>query len=307
VQPKSETLESGSSKFAFVTPTYAGDIERVRLQRRCFRETETDIPHFVVVNTEDYQVFRAMFDECGDDARLLTTADVLPKWVETRRGKPFRRRDPRRWLRPQRISGWWAQQFVKLLAPEFTAADAFACLDSDTCPIRRVLPGDFFEPDGRLHLFAAPGSGTLTEASWLYRSYQAFSLSTDVPVHRFVDNPVPMKSGVVRRMREDLERRHDKSCFEVFLKRQLTEYATYGAYAMHLAGDEIVAVTPGISATLWFAKDVADLDALSCRIRSDTAYKFLCVQSHTNLAMDRVEKLYFDLIHATRPQEMVCR
>jgi hypothetical protein len=165
-----------------------------------------------------------------------------------------------------------------------------------------VSADDFFDPDGKLHLYATRGDSTLTEAIWTNRSYQALSLSTDVPVHRFVQNPVPMSSEVVRQMRNELERLHGRRWIEVFLKFQLTEYATYGAYALNKGLDNVSPKDANpLSRSLWFREDAVALDRIVKEVGQEAECKFLCVQSHLNLPKERIDRLYAEAIRACAP------
>jgi len=74
---------STSPDTVLASASYRGDIDHFRLLRRSLKRFGLgDIPHHVVVHTEDRDLFLPLVD---GGMKLHTTADVLPPQIEANR------------------------------------------------------------------------------------------------------------------------------------------------------------------------------------------------------------------------------
>lgn len=164
------------SSICFITPSYAGDIQRFSLLRRSVRMFAPGIPHIALVNSEDLGQFADRF-RGEPELELVATRDVLPASIERRR----RRRSGPSWLaqgwrRQRTIKGWYAQQLAKIFALASCRYDAAVFIDSDVF-VCQPLSRDYFYVNGSLKLFRQ-------------RASNAEQLDFDVATHDILGNPL---------------------------------------------------------------------------------------------------------------------
>ena len=160
----------------FITPTYRGDIEQFDLLRRSIRAFAPNYEHVVIVQTEDYALFRDRFSEPG--LTLLKSSELLSRALERKRKilqpKPLRKFYKR--LSGQNVSGWHTQQLSKIFALAHGGFEAAAFLDSDVF-LCRSLADDYFEVDGKIRLFRQ-------------KAWNAEQASYDLATHVLLRNPL---------------------------------------------------------------------------------------------------------------------
>jgi len=229
----------------FLTPSYAGDVDRFALLRESMARCGITMPHVVVVPPGDASHFEATVLH-ADGLSLMTTDQVLPTPVEEARQRGlvrWRRRLP--WNRGQRsLSGWRVQQLTKLLG-DAAGLDRWVCLDSDAFFVRRIDAEEFLDPAGRLHLqefrHRWVGREVLTAHE---RAADLLGLSplTADPSCTYTGLLIPFDAEVIRDLRHHLETRHADHWYRSFFASGATEYACYGLYARHI--DRLQMVSP---------------------------------------------------------------
>lgn len=164
------------SSICFITPSYAGDIQRFSLLRRSVSMFAPGIAHIALVNTEDVGRFADRF-RGEPDLELVATRDVLPASIEGRRR---RRSGPswlaQGWLRQRTIKGWYAQQLAKIFALASCRYDAAVFIDSDVF-VCQPLSRDYFYVNGSLKLFRQ-------------RATNAEQFDFDAATHDILGNPL---------------------------------------------------------------------------------------------------------------------
>ena len=149
----------------FMTPTWGRDLGHFRWLRRSLeRSGLADVPHVVIVQTEDVDLFRPYVT---GGVKLMATADVLPADVE--RGRVIAMARAQRygraltklctslnkrfgWCKWVKYSGWHVQQITKFQAAANNPYDITVVLDSDLL-ITRPFDLKLFAPDGRVAVF----------------------------------------------------------------------------------------------------------------------------------------------------------
>lgn len=283
------------SRLSFVTPTHRADLERFALQRRTIEAFAPDIPHIAVVNDEDVALFRQV--PYRRNLTVLSTRDILPRHLERRRtSRNYPRCDVRYWLSRRHLSGWWAQQLIKLATPLFIPSEGIVCLDSDTIFIKPVSSDDFYTDDGRLFLFETDDGTTITTVVWLNRAMQMLGISTDRPVENYIYNPVPMHRQVLLDLHRYIETCWNRCWMDVVLQHDACEYATYGAFARHINRlNHLALVRPALTANYWLSISMPEFANDFSRKVNDPHIKALNVQSHTGLKMEEYAKLIEEL------------
>lgn len=138
-------------KICLITTSHAPDIGPFSLLRQSINLFAPRLPHFAIVNTEDYAAFR---DRFGGEANLeiIKSSSVLPRAIEKRRRKSGPKWLTGKWLHRHLIKGWHAQQLMKIYALADCSYDAAAFFDSDVFFCRPLDP-EYFYLNERLKLF----------------------------------------------------------------------------------------------------------------------------------------------------------
>lgn len=220
---------------ALVTPSHAFDAARVRFQRESFADAGVTARHVVIVPPEQRAAFAGL-----PGAEVVTTADVLPPEVERarlrgrdrwRRGLPWNR-DPKK-----AMSGWWAQQWVKLAAGEALGLDAWVCVDSDVFAVTAWDPFAVLAPRCELHeLVNFPVGESIVRYTKASTAFLGLDPEVVGDERTYVGQATPLHGPTVARMLCDIERRSGRAWWDAMVDAGATEYTTYGLYARHVDG-----------------------------------------------------------------------
>lgn len=268
-----------------LTPVYKGDLERFQLLRESIEACGIDLDHMAVVQAEDLDDFRGL--RHSKRLSLISTADVLPRWLEKRRAAWFMsRRDPRRWIAGRPLDGWTVQMYSKLAAVELGSASSVICVDSDMAFVSKIDLTDF-QTEGRTHLYRFQDARDIEMVEWVGRSMRFLGLSPcGLAPRRYTYSPLPMDTHVVRKMRSHIELLHKKHWLRAIVETPwITEYATYGAFAECIDRFEsVVPVVPTLAAWCWWKSEADDLEHRIGEICTNKSVKIIGIQS--NLKID---------------------
>jgi hypothetical protein len=230
------------SGLTLVTVSYRPDLERFAFLRRSMRRCGVELPHVVVVPTEDVSAFAGVPDAVG--LTVVANRDVLRPPIERLRLVGQRAR----WLRAGSklrgnpwLGGWMAQQLVKLSMGRVVDGH-WACLDSDAFFLRPVAERDFRADDGRLLLVELVDFPIGPSTDRFHRDALAFlGLSSDIdtfprPSRTYVSWPFVFHRDVVSRLHDFVEHRHGEAWELAMTRANATEYTTYGLFARHVDG-----------------------------------------------------------------------
>lgn len=243
---------STGSGYAFVTPTWKGDLEHLRLLRLSLdRSPLSAVPHYIVVQTEDVELFRE-FE--GGSVRLLTTADVLAPEVERRRARAcaISARVGRHWTRiagslkralgiPRwpAYTGWHTQQICKLTLANELDVDRVVVLDSDVIVTPEAALTDFEPPREKVVCFATwqpmdELGGKVR--NWVRESERLVGQAAvvDGMVNTYFDTPFVLETAVVRQLVSWLESTYGKRWDRVLLSQPPRRWSEFGIYKAFL-------------------------------------------------------------------------
>ena len=236
-----------------LTPTWSGDRDHFALLRQTLaRSGLADVPHQVVVQTEDEAAFRPFVEGA---VSLQTTAEVLPGPIEARR-QQARRHSARLgvWgtrmagslaLRaggfPQwtRYTGWHVQQISKLAAAAASPVDTVVVVDCDVA----VLPGaglaDFVDAQGRivcLHRQAPASAMGTKQRRWCTQAHALLQqpMPSSGLLDTSFDTPFVFHAPTVRRFFAYLEQRHDQPWWQVLLSQPVRRWSEFASYRLFL-------------------------------------------------------------------------
>ena len=290
------------TRFCLITPTWSGDIDHFRLLRASLdRSPLVDVPHHVVVQTED----RALFDEFKSPAmRLCTTADVLPPDVEAARqwarlasnrlGRHLTRlsgsvNQATGWPHWPALTGWHTQQICKYAVARASGVDVAVVLDSDVIVTPWATLSDF-QTEEHIRCFATWDKRSDIKGKVRNWVNQAEQLTEFVPVvgsqvNTYFDTPFILNCSVMNEMLDWLETRHQAPWWQVMLSqppRRWSEFGTYKAYLAKVAADRVDWCEPSMGRYLY---DTSDEDRLAEQVKcflKDPAIHFFSIHSQNS-------------------------
>lgn len=218
-----------NSPIAFITPTCKRDIERFRLLVDSIRACVGGrFEHYVVVHEGERRLFKRFQNQ---RTHLLSSAEILDSSIDFTvadadsvgryryRGKP--------------VSGWYAQQLVKLAAPQLTDAETVVLLDSDFFFLKHLDAGEFF-PGEHVPLFGVDDGGAMCAKypAWYDTASRLIALPGSRTMNfNYVTKPVCWLRGCVLRLQERIERVNQRPWQTALLDSQeFSEYTLYGMY-----------------------------------------------------------------------------
>jgi len=277
---------------ALATPSHRGDLERVALLVETIdRRVQGYTLHYLIVHDEDLRLFQRF---ASARRVVLPFSEFLPRWL---RRAPLVRWRGRRYYwstRAAPISGWHAQQLVKIEAaariPEaracFVDSDNafFADFDARTlAPPRpvplRVRPKAIVDPRSR-------------HASWTNSARRVLGLVlAPVPADDFIDQIVVWDRETVSAMIARIERVTGKPWAQALCReRDFSEYSIYGAFVAHDPRARAVhsLTSEGLCRSHWDATRL-DVSGVARLIGSATPGQVaICVQSFGDTPLEAI-------------------
>lgn len=268
-----------------LTPTWSGDREHFALLRASLDHSAlADVPHDVVVQTEDM----ALFGRFGDSVRMWSTADILPPMMEERRvraralsdrlGHRFTKLAGSLALRtggwPDWVhyTGWHTQQLAKLAAVAQSRHETVVVMDSDLVVLPDADRSDFIDPQGRTLCFEAeesPPDFSGRQAKWNIQAHRLLDIPYD-PERYFdtcFETPFIFHPPTVRALLEWLEGRYGKPWWQSLIEqpvRNWSEFAIYRLFLKRHIDQRKVSWQP--NRMLQYLHDASDVEALGQRI-----------------------------------------
>lgn len=257
-----------SARASFLTLTHRADIERFAVLRHSINLFAPGWQHVAVVNTEDRAVFERRF-HAEPLLRIVSTREVLPRWLERRRRRAGPGRHLRRLMYGPPVKGWYIQQLAKIFMLAELKCEAAVFVDSDVL-LCRPLTEDVFFHDGRLKLFRRRA----TNAEGF-----AFDISTHIvlgnPLHRvtelydYIFSPASFRKSTAVALLAEIDRRRlsrRNKWLRRFIKLERpSEYNLLGYAATALedcAGYELTECEPDLlHHSIRFPEDRAKLGA----------------------------------------------
>lgn len=291
---------------SLITPSWVGDLEQFRLQRASLdRSALAEIPHTVVVQTEDKHAFSG-FDSKA--LELKTTSDVLPFEVEARRlsarrasrllGRHLTRvcgsaRRTLGWPRWPAFTGWHTQQISKLALAAQAQSEYVLVLDSDVIVTRSANLGGLLSQQ-EIVCFSEPKSLEHFRGKtrkWVLQADKL--LKVGAPANDvydcYFDTPFLLHSASVRAMLDWLEEQYQTPWWQALLNqppRRWSEFAIYKRF-LQLRSEE-----DSSTQVKWLAPDhmhyifdASDTDRLLDELRSrlaDPNTHFITVHSQSS-------------------------
>jgi Family of unknown function (DUF6492) len=222
---------SAPASVAFVTKSYAPDLERCELLCRSIEAFAPGARHWIIVDSRDLASFRGLE---SSTTQIVTTEELLPRRI--RRfdlygvGKNV-------WLgaRMPPMRGWLVQQLAKLAITSVAHEDVLIHADSDVALIRPFREATLTDAGGSLRLFRIPAAvdnSLPNHVRWHRTAERLLGLPPRaLPLPDYVGGLIPWSREVVVSMLEQIEARSGRDWMRVLGRaRLISEYILYGRF-----------------------------------------------------------------------------
>ncbi|MFM2417332.1 MAG: hypothetical protein RL385_2055 [Pseudomonadota bacterium] len=296
------------TQLAIITPSYANDLRRARdLSESVDMHAPDGVPHYLIVPARDVKSFASL---ANHRRHVLAQEDLLARARMVHLPLPSTLRLPwigRRALQSQwyapgsgRVSGWLAQQLVKLASSSITHAESLLFIDSDIQLIRD-LPASFSRPSDLVPLRRRPLRTDLPRhKAWAEnaRSLLGIKVSPAEPFN-YVGPLVVWRRSNLSALHAHLESRWNCPWERALLRcRDLSEYMLYGIFC-----DEILGLAARHAATdaestccIWTGEGLTNLTKAAIDALRDEHFAML-VQSKVPLNY-AVTRAAFEMVRA---------
>ena len=219
-----------STTFAFVTKSYAPDLERCELLCRSIELLAPEARHWLIVDARDRGAFQSL--ERGT-TQLVTTEELLPRRV--RKLELYGIKNVWFGTRMPPIRGWLVQQLAKLAISLLAREDVLIHADSDVALIRRFHARSLRGKDGSLPLFQVPAAideGLPDHLSWHRTAERLLGLpARPLPLPDYIGGLVPWRRDSAVELLERIATRSGRDWMATLAReRHLSEYILYGRF-----------------------------------------------------------------------------
>jgi hypothetical protein len=291
-----------NERFAIITPSYRGDIERCRLLCASIDAFVSDLSaHYLLVEDRDVAMFRSL---AGPRRVIVAESELFPPWLKSL-PDPLNLGRRRVWTGPGAIArglgplrGWHTQQLRKLAAPMLVTEDVLLFADSDVIFLKPYALSLQVTPAGtRLYrLPKAITAGMGEHVDWLIRAADSLRLPTPQrPADDYINNLVTWRADQARAMLAHIEGASGRHWIELTASaRGFSEWLLYGLYVDRVArgASGHVATARPLARTYWGPGDVmhAPLTAEGVALADDQVA--VGVQSFIDVSTERLWALF---------------
>ena len=227
-----DTVQNQSS-WAFVTPSYAGDLERCALLCRSMDAFLTGPwHHYIIVDKPHFNAFKSF---AGSRRTVLHTEDVAPGGMRLLFNMRFIGGRSLWWSRDTGLSlGWHLQQMIKVGIAEHVSEEGLAYCDSDTFFLRPFDVGSLTR-GGKFRLFRDARRASLesiANPSYTKASLEMLGTQNSAGTyHSYIDNFVTWHRPTVLALCGYLAERFQGKWQRALRHRvQFSEYILYGLF-----------------------------------------------------------------------------
>ena len=299
-----------------LTVTWSADKNHFALLRHSIERSQfAEVPHHVVVQHEDLELFRQF-----PGVVLHSSADILPGDVEHRRraARAWQQRLGRRatnwggslartihWPSWVRYTGWHTQQLSKLAFTAQAPSDTVAIMDSDLVVTPHAQAADFLSP-GRIVCYQKILSGANIRGKvlhWQETAHQLFGrvFNNTGTYDGYYDTPFVMHAPALRGLIDHLQQNQRKPWWEQLLDlppRRWSEFGIYKQYLREFHRDVEWRDTRAIG-YLFDASDPQHLTAEFRRLRDEEQCHYITIHSQSSGRQLWQVDSYLDLIKNT--------
>jgi hypothetical protein len=232
---------------AFITPSYAGDLERFRLQCESMdKMARGNWRHYVLIADDDIPLFKSYRNE---RRIIIPDSVILPSWLQSFR-KPFNKSGRKIWLKASLgrplwpMSGWHVQQLRKMLISRHISEPFLVMVDSDSFFVR-PFGIEHFLINEKLRLYKKnnailDSSGFAKHHEWVKQSAQILGIDPEpLPAHDYIANLVTWRRDYALQMLDHIEKLSGRDFVSTMGRhRTFSEYQIYGSFVERVLRDE---------------------------------------------------------------------
>jgi hypothetical protein len=220
-----------TTSVAFVTKSYAPDLERCELLCRSIELLAPATRHWIIVDSRDLSAFRSLENAM---TRIVTTEELLPRRIRRLEvygiGKNV-------WLgaRTTPMRGWLVQQLAKLAIAFVAREDVLIHADSDVALIRPFREETLTDAGGSLRLFRIPAAideRLPGHVRWHRTAERLLGIPPRaLPLPDYVGGLIPWRRQVAVSLLEQIEARSGRDWMRTLARaRHISEYILYGRF-----------------------------------------------------------------------------
>jgi hypothetical protein len=226
-----------TASVAFVTKSYAPDLERCELLCRSIELLAPGASHWIVVDSRDLAAFRGLENAT---TRIVTTEELLPRRVRRLElygvGKNI-------WLgaRTTPMRGWLVQQLAKLAITSVAQEDILIHADSDVVLIRPFQQEALIDSGDLLRLFRIPAAideQLPDHVRWHRTAEELLGIPPrPLPLPDYVGGLIPWRRELGLSLLEQIEARSSRDWMRTLASaRHVSEYILYGRFVEDALG-----------------------------------------------------------------------
>ena len=231
--------DSQQTSWAFVTPSYKGDLQRCNLLCRSVDAFVTgNWHHYVVVDRPHYPLFKHLQ---GPRRSVLLTDDVMPAKMRLLFHLPFVGGRSLWWSRETGLSlGWHVQQMVKIGIASVVKEDGLVYCDSDVFFLKPLDTASLIQ-NGRFRLYRTyekQNLDAIANPEFLNAGLDLLGLPKHAQYFTYIENLITWRRQTVLEMCDHLARIHGGKWHLAFRNRlQISEYTLYGLFVEEVLSD----------------------------------------------------------------------
>jgi hypothetical protein len=286
-------------EMVFLTVTWAADRTHFSLLHHSLQLSALrTVPHHVVVQHEDLELFRSFADE---RTQLHSSAEILPSDVELKRNKAraWQRRLGRSatrlagslarhvgWPDWVRYTGWHTQQLTKLAFVAASDVDTVVVMDSDVIVTPHASAADFIEP-GKIVCYRHERPAQALRGKVLHWQQTASRLLDDpfsvgASFDGYYDTPFVMHAPSVRALLAWLEQRYAQPWWLTLVQQPPRHWSEFGIYKQFLRHHQEQPVDWRGAEIMGYLFDAHDIEGLSHRFADLIARQHAhCITIHS--------------------------
>ena len=253
---------SATAQYTFVTVAYRDDRELLLLQARSLEKYLDPRLAAQIIVIENPQPGKPT-DWRDALTREYGALAAKVRFVEAREVAEI----------PEKVSGWFSQQILKLMASAIVPTDRYVVLDGKNHLVHPLKRGFIESPSGRVRSYLMDYE-THPMRPFLERTLEYFGLDAREHLHAFMPTttPFPLPTRWVRELVEHVEAREQRCFPDAFLYDgyRRSEFFLFAAYILSLGKplSDIYAFSAPKSPAIWPESLPAEcLDAIACSER----------------------------------------
>ena len=285
-------------KYCFFTPSYRGDIDRIKIMRQSILHfVKENLPHYIVVPKEDINLFKNSFSS-DESVTILTQNDYVDnKFYPTKLYNFINTLVPSQSWRISKQSGrpgWIIQQIVKLNIPNIIEEDAALIVDSDVFFIKPFSIFDIVSSsfNTRVLIRQHPLDESALQRNHIAKSREILAIPPGNTDFHYMSWPVVYYKDWGKLLLEYIQKKHEHSWQNVLYDANIfSEYSIYGIYIDEiLKPNDLNVIEKSFYKGIWSRNDFNQFIAGKFNLDQNTFC--IVVQSNLSIPVESYKKYF---------------